>query len=541
MKKTGVFLVLGFLCVMLIAGCGQRIRIPIDPTLVQQSSAKLTEEAAAKFSLSLVSFAFNSLDPSSPVTVGWKAEGNFPEGFILTWSDDTAYPEPGLNGWAPVNDGEIREVQIMLENKTDHYFRICRVADAQCDGYSESILVEFPEVASLDTEDQSGTKQATKTKEIKATVSGTLTPQTASSVRITEITTDQEGTVHVNWKLDGSAPEGFRVLWSGQDRNPTYPGSTAPLVKDPNARSLAVEGFNREIKYYFRVCVTKDDECVSYSDSWAYRVPAEVTKTPKPSATYAVTKTPTPSIKTLSLMSISDAGDGKAKLVWSASGYFPNGFKIAYSSYNSVPVYPGDEMVYVTSGGARSAIVSGLLPSETYYFRVCDFTGSECISYSNMKTYTVPAYPTKTATIKPTKTNTPTPDGSTIVLNVLSDLGGGSVAVNWVPAGSFPNGYKVVWATTGTPVYPGSDFVAIGTGITSTTVSGLALDKTYTFRVCRFTGSGCDVYSNAQVISLPGPTDTPTPTPTATFTFTPTNTATVTPLPTATPTATPTP
>ncbi|MCD4752017.1 MAG: fibronectin type III domain-containing protein [Anaerolineaceae bacterium] len=515
MKKNLYFPLILILAVILLSGCVPEISPPVETPIIDKASVESTEEAAPKVLLKIISFGYDSDDPNNLVTVVWEAEGIFPEGFILTWSNDISYPEPGINSWAPVPDGSIREVQVTLENKKEHYFRICQVVDAVCKEYSAPVLVEFPAVSKTSEQENAAATLSAKTK----TAAETSTPS-ASGLSITEIITDEQGVVHVNWQLDDSAPEGFKVIWSGQNQNPVYPGDEAQRVSDPAQRSLAIEGFKHEIEYYFRVCVFTGGECVSYSPSVAYFVPVKSTATPKPNST------PSEAPGSLVLTSIAKKGDGKVTVNWSATGSFPKGFKIAYSSHNTSPVYPGDEYVYVSDQNARSATVSGLRENETYYFRLCKYNGSGCDFYSNMKSYTVPAY---TAT----KTASPTADGSTINLIPLVDQGGGSVQVHWIPVGNFSKGFKVVWSdVTTAPVFPGNDYVYVSDpGATTTIVSGLTAGETFYFRVCRYTGGGCDVYSNMQQIEVPLPTSTPT----ATSTQTKTPTLTLTPTPTLTP------
>lgn len=249
MKKSLNLSLILILAAILLSGCLPGVAPPVEPTSIEKSSAELTAEAAPKFLLKIISFGYDSTDPNSPVTVAWEADGDFSEGFILTWSNDTPYPEPGINGWAPVPDGSIREVQITLENKQEHYFRICRVVDTICDGYSDPILVEFPVVPTAVGQENKATELPAQTK----TANLTLTPS-VEGLRIIEIITDEQGAVHVHWQLDDNAPEGFKVIWSGQNQNPVFPGNEAQRITDPAQRSLAIEGFLREIKYYFRVC-----------------------------------------------------------------------------------------------------------------------------------------------------------------------------------------------------------------------------------------------------------------------------------------------
>ncbi|MCD6475450.1 MAG: hypothetical protein J7K85_04185 [Anaerolineaceae bacterium] len=124
MKKNLYVPLILILAVILLSGCVPEISPPVETPIIDKTSVGLTEEAAPKVSLKIISFGYDSADPNNLVTVAWEAEGTFPEGFILTWSNDLSYPEPGINNWAPVTDGSIREVQITLENKQDHYFRI---------------------------------------------------------------------------------------------------------------------------------------------------------------------------------------------------------------------------------------------------------------------------------------------------------------------------------------------------------------------------------------------------------------------------------
>jgi hypothetical protein len=599
-RKTIIVLFFAMIFV-LIAGCGERTTVYTQ--YAEDARGDGTGEIEV-YTLKIVAFSFDSSNPESPVMVRWEAEGEFPEGFMLAWSPDNPAPLPGQHGWVPIVDDDIREVHVKIGDKVPHYFRLCRVKDGACSGFSDTIQVMFPEdVSSNNPEEanQQAQREATRTKaaELTRTKEAEEKPTATSfpegAVTLTDINTDDKGIVTVQWSLSGSAPEGFRVIWSGRTDSPTYPESESKWLKSEDARSLPIEGFLPGIEYYYRVCIVAGGECLVYSNIISYLVPEKGTPTPKPTKTATPTPigggvpslvitslqetgpgtvkvqwqktgsfpngyrilwvegTSTPTypgsnqaviskeattlgfVKNLTagktytfrvcrivsggcdtysdvkkitlgggggggtdslvLKSLSSAGCDSVKVEWTASGSFPNGFKVVYSPSNSAPVYPGDSYKYVNNSTARNTVVNGLTQGTMYYFRVCKFVGSSCVLYSNVKTFTVPC----------TETKTPTPDVSSINLNPIIDEGGGSVTVKWTASGSFPQGFKVVWSdVVKQPTFPENDCYRVSSPTDRTaTIAGFESGKTYYFRVCRYVSGTCDVYSNMRLIEIP--------------------------------------
>jgi hypothetical protein len=310
---------------------------------------------------------------------------------------------------------------------------------------------------------------------------------------ITNVSETAKGQVSVSWTAQGNYPNGFKVVFSKDTSTPVYPGNQYVYLTNPAARNAAVTGLTEGKKYYFRVCKFNGSGCDFYSNTFSIVLSGGGSTDEK-----------------IVLNSISKVNDTKVKLDWSATGSFPKGFKIVYSSHNTSPVYPGDQYVYLSDPAARSAYVESLKAGETYYFRVCKYNGSGCDFYSNMKEYTVPGTtPTKKPTVMPT------PDASSITLQPIVDAGCGSVTITWTADGSFPSGFKVVWSDTNTaPVFPGdSYYYASDPAARQTTIASLTQGSTYYFRVCRYKGSNCDVYSNAAQFTLPScePTKEPVP------------------------------
>ena len=84
-------------------------------------------------------------------------------------------------------------------------------------------------------------------------------------------------------------------------------------------------------------------------------------------------------------LTVTKNSDDKVKLEWSVDGKSSKGFKVVWSK-NSGPTYPcrsGDKYHYLSDSGARSDYVDNLDDNKTYYFRVCEYLGGKCGTYSN--------------------------------------------------------------------------------------------------------------------------------------------------------------
>lgn len=78
------------------------------------------------------------------------------------------------------------------------------------------------------------------------------------------------------------------------------------------------------------------------------------------------------------------------------------------------------------------------------------------------------------------------------------------VVLTWDVVGlDVTKGYKVVKSISENPVYPGNDAMYISSGSTKSYKWQIKDGKTYNFRVCRYTGGGCDVYSNNIAVTAP--------------------------------------
>jgi hypothetical protein len=203
--------------------------------------------------------------------------------------------------------------------------------------------------------------------------------------------------------------------------------------------------------------------------------------------------------------------EGYIKLTWTIDGYSPKGFKVVKSTVNKEPVYPivkGDAYQYLQSPDNRAAKDYDVAGGKTYYYRVCQYTGSGCASYSNTVTITTPsgfvsakAEPIKDVTYSSLEPATIKLEGA-----VMDSY----LKLTWTVDGSSPNGFKIAKSTVNeNPTYPvmaGDTYRYLSDpDIRYLKDEKVAAGKTYHYRVCQYTGSGCAGYSNS--ISLTTPND----------------------------------
>jgi hypothetical protein len=107
----------------------------------------------------------------------------------------------------------------------------------------------------------------------------------------------------------------------------------------------------------------------------------------------------------------------------------------------------------------------------------------------------------------------PAPTNTTPSINLWSEPDDDAIKLKWeVKNLDTSNGLKIVIATTPNPSYPANTAKWVD-GSTREFEWKVSDGKTYYFRICRYTGSGCDIYSNNLQTTAPLITKTPIPTP----------------------------
>ncbi len=199
----------------------------------------------------------------------------------------------------------------------------------------------------------------------------------------------QEGYAMLSWSVEGSTPYGFKICKSAVNEKPTYPvipGDAYQYLTDPNIRQLKDSTVKAGLTYHYRVCqYDGKGACVSYSNA----VPVAMT-TDGANAEADKTTVSEPKeggvLEPAALELFGGAGDGYLKLAWTIEGVAPYGFKIVKSATHEKPTYPvmeGDDYVYLDNASVRSFKDTGVKAGTTYHYRVCQYDGSGCVSYSN--------------------------------------------------------------------------------------------------------------------------------------------------------------
>jgi uncharacterized protein YgiM (DUF1202 family) len=93
--------------------------------------------------------------------------------------------------------------------------------------------------------------------------------------------------------------------------------------------------------------------------------------------------------------------------------------------------------------------------------------------------------------------------GAAGAISLTGEVLPGGVKLSWTISGDGSKGFKLVKSTEANPEYPGDSAEFIDGNTRTITRYGLSGGKTYHFRVCRYTGNGCDAYSNNLQLTIP--------------------------------------
>ncbi len=388
--------------------------------------------------------------------VNWDSSGEFPFGYKIVFTDVQSYPTYPESSYTSIYSPTAKTGLISYSPDRIYYVRVCRFIVDKCDIYSDLGIFAFaPPTA---------TPKPTKTTSNVVATGGTSVPYDSTLI-IDLIKSAGTGKAYFAWTDKSSSPKGYKIVYSSSSQVPTYGTDAYFYIADSTLRSAYIDG-SSNTKYYYRICRFDGTKCTAYSAVYAFTFP-----------TYSITSTADSS--TITITSITDTSTGVAQVNWTASGSFPNGFKILYSKTTALPTL-ADSYTVVSDGTLRLGSITGD-PSATYHVRVCKYSGGECVVYSPVVDFTFAADP---AVI----TITGLVDNSSVV---------GSIDLDWTATGTFSNGFKVLYSTSqSTPTYENASVMAIPSGSTRTaTITGSG-NTHYYVRVCKSSGTGCGVYSN---------------------------------------------
>jgi hypothetical protein len=276
----------------------------------------------------------------------WETPTNPSNGFKILYSKTNTSPKLGTDPYFFVGDNAARYAWVDGVPGTKYYYRICRFDGTKCESSSPVFTYTFP-----------GTPPP---------ATPAVTPTTDPAVIDTPtISNFAPGVVKVDWTATGTFPSGFKVLYSKTNPLPTMSDSYV-VVSDGTLRTALVNVQPGEL-YYFRVCKYYNGGCVVYS----------------PAATFTPTAAAEESGFTLTN---GNKVAGAVELFWAITTDSAGGYKILWS--NSSPV-PDDAFKGYVSDPATHTYVDAVMEQGTVFAKICRWSGSWCLSYSNTLTIDV--------------------------------------------------------------------------------------------------------------------------------------------------------
>ena len=431
MLKRSLFLIL-ILSLIAMTGCTQVVYVPVTATpepkqvaptetsvpqiiYITATPEPVTETATATGTVApsatpttgqnVISITSVVDNGQGRATINWSASGSFPSGFQVVWSAVNLSPTFPTDTSSYFSDPNTRSAQITGQPGKFYYVRVCRYINNVCDAYSNVGIV--------------GLYYATATAIYHYPPPyyvPSSTPYYGTAITITKVLNTGYGAARIYWNAYGSFPNGFMIVYSDSSSSPYY--GDYPVVAAPGSstRSLSISG-NPGSTYYYRICRYNGDSCDVASAVYSFTFAGPyVTSTP------TATRTSTSGTGVINITSISEVSSGLARIFWTASGYFPEGFRIVYSKTTSSPAFGVDSYYVISDGTIRAAYINGDL-GYTYYYRICQYVSGSCVNYSGTYSFTysgATATPTRTATTVPSNTpvpptNTPVPPTNTPV------------------------------------------------------------------------------------------------------------------------------
>jgi len=184
--------------------------------------------------------------------------------------------------------------------------------------------------------------------------------------------------------------------------------------------------------------------------------------------------------------------DNTVHLSWSVNQTnVSRGFKILYDTKVN-PTFPEDTSVFVEDTKTRKLALKIASSGEEFHFRVCQYTGKQCGVYSNnVKLF-----------VSENDGGAVKPGGS---IKLVGSIENDVVKLSWQKTDLDSSlGYKLVYDINAFASYPEdtSIYIADPNAFEFRKVDMPA--GKYYFRICRYTGEGCDIYSNEIVLNVQG-------------------------------------
>ena len=152
----------------------------------------------------------------------------------------TANPVYPGNDASYISDPAARSYTWGLKDGKTYHFRICVYNGSGCSYYSNDITVTAPYVAPTPP-------------------SGSLALSAGAGSTVT-------------WTLDGSAPYGYKLIWTPSPGTPSYPGGGSAAYHEKSATNGTISG-DSGTTYNARICAYYEGTCGFYSNQIQITLP----------------------------------------------------------------------------------------------------------------------------------------------------------------------------------------------------------------------------------------------------------------------------
>ncbi|MBU1017502.1 S-layer homology domain-containing protein [Patescibacteria group bacterium] len=208
------------------------------------------------------------------VRLSWTADRSCPNGFKIAKSnlhENPTYPAMSGDTYRYLSDPDAKELlDDKLEAGKTYHYRVCQYnGSGGCISYSNQVSFAISGSASdADKEEADVIEPAT----------------------ITLVGNVEEGFLKLEWLLEGSSPNGFKIAKSTVNENPTCPpmdGDTYKYLSSYTTRQLRDFNVSAGKTYHYRVCqYDGSGGCISYSNAVALTAPGNFVSAKETTPTY---------------------------------------------------------------------------------------------------------------------------------------------------------------------------------------------------------------------------------------------------------------
>jgi hypothetical protein len=320
----------------------QMVAVPVEPTkTLKPTETSKTPKPTTVGMEGSISILLMKGGEDGKAYIQWSSKYNPSSGFKIVYSTSNKTPTYGSDPYFYVPGGTEREAWVDGVQGTTYYYRICGWNGTKCENYSNMYTYKFP-----------GTP-----------ATATVDPATLT---ITGISNVAPGAVQVNWSASGSFPNGYKVVFSQTNPNPTLSDGYV-YISSEGTHTAVVENLEPGKLYYFRVCKYSSG-CTIYSPTVSFTLAAATTESG------------------FTLSQVNDVA-GNVQISWTISPDSAKGYKVMWSTTSTEPTM-ADSYYYESNPGTHSYTDTASTAGTTYY-RICRWSGSYCLSYSNALTVVI--------------------------------------------------------------------------------------------------------------------------------------------------------